>query len=110
MPKHLTPESSTIASIDHDGNNKLTVEFKSGGEYHYDVPESVYHAMKSAPSAGKFHHANVKGKFSYVKAALVLIALLFTTDARAQTTDWMCMQQCESQGYTYGLCMARCSY
>lgn len=64
--KHLTPDSSTINSIDHNGE-KLIVEFKSGGTYHYDAPESVYHEMKAAPSAGKFLHANVKGKFQHNK-------------------------------------------
>lgn len=62
-----TPESSTINSIDHDGN-KLIVEFKSGGTYHYsDVPTDIFEQMKSASSKGKFLHANIKGKYSHAK-------------------------------------------
>lgn len=66
MTKQLTPESSTIASIDHDGN-KLIVEFKSGGTYHYDAPASVFEQMKASPSKGKFHHSDIKGKYGYTK-------------------------------------------
>lgn len=66
MTKISTPESSTIASIDHD-DNKLIVEFKSGGTYHYDAPASVFEAMKAAPSKGKFHHSDIKGKYQHTK-------------------------------------------
>lgn len=66
--KQLTPESSTIASIDHDGN-KLIVEFKSGGTYHYDAPQEVFNAMKTSESKGKFHHAQIKGKYQHTKVA-----------------------------------------
>lgn len=66
--KQLTPESSTIASIEHDGN-KLIVEFKSGGTYHYDAPASVFEQMKAADSKGKFHHSDIKGKYQHTKVA-----------------------------------------
>jgi hypothetical protein len=66
--KHLTPDSSTINSIDHNGD-KLIVEFKNGGTYHYDAPASVFDEMKAAPSAGKYLHANIKGKFNHAKVS-----------------------------------------
>lgn len=110
--KHLTPDSSTINSIDHNGE-KLIVDFKSGGTYHYDAPASVFEDMKAAPSAGKFLHANVKGKFNHVKAAIVLLILL-AGNSNAQTQineiDYTCLGQCEAQGYLHGLCVRQCSF
>lgn len=85
--KHHTPDSSTITSIDHK-DGKLHVEFKSGGTYHYaDVPESIFHEMKAAPSAGKFLHANIKGKFQHAKAAIVAGLLLLVGNAYADSTQ-----------------------
>lgn len=112
--KHLTPDSSTINSIDHNGE-KLIVEFKSGGTYHYDAPESVYHEMKAAPSAGKFLHANVKGKFNHAKVAIIMVLTLlggaaYACEDSTTQTDYTCVGQCEAGGYQHGLCIRQCTY
>lgn len=47
----------------------LTIEFTSGGAYHYDdVPQEKYDAMVKASSIGSFVHANLKGKHTARKA------------------------------------------
>lgn len=64
-----TPESSNIAGFGYDkGPQVLTVEFKQGGRYnYYDVPESVYEQMRSAPSKGQFLAQNIKGRYRYAR-------------------------------------------
>ncbi len=64
-----TPESSNIAGFGYDaGSRVLTVEFKSGGRYEYfDVPSTVFEAMKSAPSKGQFLAQSIKGQFRYAR-------------------------------------------
>ena len=65
---NMTPvSSSNIASIGYE-NGTLYVSFHHGGKYAYfNVPESVYHALMSAPSHGKYLAANIKGIYSYEK-------------------------------------------
>lgn len=109
MTKIPTPESSTIASIDHDGNNKLTVEFKSGGTYHYDAPASVFEQMKASPSKGKFHRSDIKGKFAFTKAVIAFILTAIATSAYAGI-DYNCVARCERQGNLAQVCYAQCSY
>lgn len=106
--KQLTPESSTIASIDHDGKN-LIVEFKSGGTYHYDAPISVFEQMKSAESKGKFHHSDIKGKFQHTKVALIFILAAIANNAYA-AIDYNCVARCERQGNLAQVCYTQCSY
>jgi hypothetical protein len=59
-------ESSMITSYGYDGTiSTLEIEFKSSGAIwqYFDVPESVFYAMQSADSCGKFFHANIKGQY-----------------------------------------------
>lgn len=65
---NMTPvSSSNISSIGYE-NGTLYVSFHHGGVYAYfDVPESVYHALMSASSHGKYLAAHVKGIYSYRK-------------------------------------------
>ena len=59
--------SSDIASIGYEGNT-LYISFHSGGTYWYrGVPESVYRALMSAPSHGKYFHAHIKNVYPYGK-------------------------------------------
>lgn len=60
---HVT--SSNIASVAwSDGS--LYVVFHHGGEYRYrDVPRKVFEQMLSAPSVGKFFHAEVRNKYPH---------------------------------------------
>lgn len=60
--------SSNIKGIDHipDGDSgTLLVEFNSGDKWAYDgVAEDVYQKFRTAESAGKFYHAEVRGKYA----------------------------------------------
>ena len=65
------PDSSNIAAVRYDDNaQRLEIDFKNGGatyEY-YNVPVDVAEGFETAPSAGKYFHANiVKGGYSYKK-------------------------------------------
>jgi hypothetical protein len=57
--------SSNIASAAwNDGT--LTLTYVHGGSYRYTaVPWNVYNDLVAAESAGKFFHANIKGKGKY---------------------------------------------
>lgn len=47
----------------------LVLHFKSGKAYSYDgVPQKVFDGLLSAESAGKYHHAHLKGKYQQPKA------------------------------------------
>lgn len=59
--------STMIASFGFDPNNStLEIEFRGSNSVwqYYDVLESVYYDMKSAPSCGKFFNANIKGRYT----------------------------------------------
>ena len=62
--------SSNVKAVGHDPNAmELHVEFHSGDRYIYaDVPAAVHRDLIAAPSAGRFLHANVRGKFAGRKA------------------------------------------
>lgn len=64
-----TPDSSNVARFGYDkSSGVLFVEFKRGGAYQYfDVPESVFDAMRVAESTGQFFGQNVKGVFRYAR-------------------------------------------
>lgn len=64
-----TPESSNIAGFGYsEASRILTVEFKNGGRYEYfDVPSSVFDAMKAAPSKGQFLAQSIKAQFRYAR-------------------------------------------
>jgi hypothetical protein len=63
MKTFSTPASSNVASVSHDGST-LTVVFKNGGAYSYArVPESVFEALKSAPSVGAYLARHVKPNY-----------------------------------------------
>ncbi|WP_339786824.1 KTSC domain-containing protein [Paenibacillus sp. FSL R7-0313] len=60
-------ESSMITNIGYDESQAiLEVEFKSNGHVwqYYDVPEYIWFEMNSAPSVGKYFHANIKNTYS----------------------------------------------
>ena len=57
--------SSNLASVGYEGGI-LEIEFKSGLVYQYSgVPASVYEALMSAPSRGKYFSANIRNNSSY---------------------------------------------
>jgi hypothetical protein len=61
--------SSNLVSVGYDSETKqLDIEFKGGAVYRYNsVPEHVYQGLVNAPSAGSYHHANIKSVYSFVK-------------------------------------------
>lgn len=64
-----TVNSSDIRSIGYLGNT-LEVEFRSGGIYQYfNVPQSVYFGLMSAPSHGRFFHSNIRDRYGYIRIA-----------------------------------------
>lgn len=61
--------SSQIKSVGHcSATNTLSVEFKSGGVYHYhDVPADKHAEMLRSDSIGNFLHKNIKGQHQFTK-------------------------------------------
>ncbi len=58
-------KSSNLCSVGYDAENQvLEVEFASGGVYQYSgVPATVYLALMSSPSKGKYLRMRIKGKY-----------------------------------------------
>jgi hypothetical protein len=61
-----TPNSSNVKRYGYR-DSVLFVEFRSGDEWEYEAPISVFDKAKKAKSIGKFLHAEVKGNFPGVK-------------------------------------------
>lgn len=66
----IDANSSNIARFAYDSSSRiLKVEFKNGGTYDYfDVPETVFERMRSAPSRGEFLASDIKGTYRYARA------------------------------------------
>lgn len=57
--------SSNLAAAGHEGT-VLEIEFTDGGLYRYlGVPESVFQGLLAAPSAGRFFHKWIKGRYRF---------------------------------------------
>lgn len=61
--------SSNISAIGYDvDSGTLEVEFTNGAVYSYSgVPPGEYEGFMSADSKGKYLHANIKTRYSFVK-------------------------------------------
>ncbi|ARK94267.1 KTSC domain-containing protein [Burkholderia pseudomallei] len=61
--------SSNISSIGYDADNQvLEVEFVNGSVYSYSgVPPGEYEGFMNADSKGKYLHANIKNRYSFIK-------------------------------------------
>lgn len=61
--------SSNISAIGYDSDSEiLEVEFTNGAVYSYSgVPLGEYDGFMNADSKGKYLHANIKGRYPYVK-------------------------------------------
>lgn len=61
--------SSNLLSVGYDASNRvLYVRFKQSGTYaYYDVPQSTYIGLMSAPSHGTYHADYIKYSFKYKK-------------------------------------------
>lgn len=67
LKPHRNP-SSNIHSFGYDPKaGEMHVKFRKGGPaYIYSgVPTALHDAMHKADSAGKFFHANIKGRFAH---------------------------------------------
>lgn len=65
-----TPVTSTdIRAIGYDADSQtLEIEFNSGSVYDYSgVPQGEYDGFMGADSKGKYFHANIKNRYSFVK-------------------------------------------
>jgi hypothetical protein len=61
--------SSRIAAIGHDRDTlELEIEFVDGGTYVYgDVPRTVFDALKSAGSPGRYLDSYIKPRYQFYK-------------------------------------------
>lgn len=63
--ERIPVSSSNLASVGYQ-DGILEVAFKSGSVYQYTgVPDSVYEALMSAPSHGKFFAAFIRNNYPY---------------------------------------------
>lgn len=63
--ERIPVSSSNLASVGYQ-DGILEVAFKSGSVYQYTgVPKSVYEALMSAPSHGKFFAAFIRNNYPY---------------------------------------------
>ena len=63
--QRISVQSSNIRSVGYEpGSETLEVEFSSGRIYQYfDVPESEYEGLMSAPSKGRYFNASIKERY-----------------------------------------------
>ena len=66
--RRVPVESSAVAAVGYDPESEtLEVEYRSGRVYRYAaVPFGVVQDLWSAPSVGRFVHANVRDRYAYV--------------------------------------------
>jgi len=67
--EHTPIASSTISSAGYD-RETMTMEvlFVNGTKYEYfDVPEHIFQALLSAPSAGAYLNSNIRNTYRYAK-------------------------------------------
>lgn len=67
--ERTTVSSSNIAAIGYDPDSGvLEIEFTNSAVYSYfGVPLGEFEGLISADSKGKYLHANIKGRYPYVK-------------------------------------------
>jgi len=57
--------SSNLAAAGHEGE-VLEIEFHDGGLYRYfGVPDPVFRGLLAAPSAGRYFHRRIKGRYRF---------------------------------------------
>lgn len=59
--------SSNLKSVGYDPHRQLLeIEFHDGSVYQYDaVPPSIYEGLMAAASHGSYHHAHIRGRYTY---------------------------------------------
>ena len=67
-PVLSAPSSRTHVVVAHGHSQTLEIEFNSGSVYDYaGVPQGEYDGFMGADSKGKYFHANIKNRYSFVK-------------------------------------------
>lgn len=62
---HIPVSSSNLSSVAYDSGT-LEIQFKNGRYYRYfNVPESVYLGLLTAPSKGRYFHRHIKTAYPY---------------------------------------------
>ena len=63
----VTVESRTLATVAYDeARELLQLEFCSRAVYlYFSVPPTVYRALLSAPSKGRYFNQTIRGRFRY---------------------------------------------
>ncbi len=57
--------SSNLAAAGHE-DETLEIEFTDGGLYRYfGVPDPVFQGLLAAPSAGRYFHNQIKGRYRF---------------------------------------------
>jgi hypothetical protein len=66
----FVPRSSNLSTCAYNPETQeLAVTFQSGEQYTYSsVPESVWHGLKHAASAGSYFYRNIRSIFNYTQA------------------------------------------
>jgi hypothetical protein len=61
------PASTNILAVEYDTDTKeMRITFVSGDVYSYaNVPQEVFAAFKTAPSAGSFFYRLIKDRYAY---------------------------------------------
>ncbi|WP_166417453.1 KTSC domain-containing protein [Cochlodiniinecator piscidefendens] len=63
----ISVSSSNVSAVGYDSDTStLQIQFNDGSLYQYfDVPEHIFDGLRTADSAGRYLHQNVKGVFRY---------------------------------------------
>ena len=63
--------SSNIAAVGYDSTSQtLEVEFSNGAVYqYYNIPQTIYDALMTAPSKGQFLAYQIKNRFPYARVS-----------------------------------------
>lgn len=58
--------SSNLVAVGYDKSTQtLRIKFNSGIYDYYNVPESIFNGLLSAPSKGQYHHAHIKNSYRF---------------------------------------------
>lgn len=61
-------DSNNLAAVGYDQSSQtLVIQFHSGTYKYTSVPKHIYDGLMSSSSKGKYHHANIKNDYRYVK-------------------------------------------
>lgn len=61
--------SSNLSTVGYDPSTQtMEIEFADGAVYQYfDVPAHIHDGLLSAPSAGQYFHAQIRGVYRYAR-------------------------------------------